>query len=271
MKAAERFEPERGFRFSTYATYWIRQRIVSSISDSSRVIRLPAYGTCNIKLSIGDFKNPLHFFSFLTVLFIFPSCCTVHAMLQKVNKARKEVSIEIGRMPSDPELAHYMEISVDELRKIVAKAQTVVSLESPIRKGTDHKAQTDQRTIGDSIASDAPTPEEDVHQQSLKNEIHDLVNELPKRERDVLVFRFGLENGEQMTMREIAMQLGISIDQVRLIESRALNKLRCPQRNYRLKDYYIGGAHHSEEGAVTTKITTEPNQHHFEHEKMWFF
>jgi RNA polymerase nonessential primary-like sigma factor len=198
-------------------------------------------------------------------------CCTVHAMLQKVNKARKEISREIGRLPSDPELAHYMELSVEELRKIVAKAQTVVSLESPIRKGTDHKAQVDQRTIGDYIASDAPTPEEDVHQQSLKNEIRYLINELPQRERDVLVLRFGLENGKQMTMNQIGMELGVSIDQVRLIETRALNKLRCPQRNYRLKDYYIEG-HHSDEAVTTATRTTESIQHHqIEQEKMWFF
>jgi RNA polymerase primary sigma factor len=105
----------------------------------------------------------------------------------------------------------------------------------------------------------------------LKNEIRDLVNALPKRERDVLVLRFGLENGEQKTLNEIAIELGISTDQVRLIETRALNKLRCPQRNYRLKDYYIGGGHHSDEAAVATKTATEPTHNNFEHEKMWFF
>jgi RNA polymerase nonessential primary-like sigma factor len=85
---------------------------------------------------------------------------TVHTQLQKVNRARKQVAQEIGRAPTDPELAHYLEISVDELRKIVGKAQTVLSLESPIRKGTNHKAEVDQRTIGDFIASDTPTPED---------------------------------------------------------------------------------------------------------------
>ncbi|KAL3922546.1 MAG: hypothetical protein SGILL_002145, partial [Bacillariaceae sp.] len=202
MTAAERFEPERGFRFGTYATYWIRQRILRSISDSSRVIRLPAH---------------------------------VHSQLQKVNRARKEVAKDIGRTPSDPELAHYMKISVDELRKIVRKAQTVVSLESPVRKGTSHKAEMDQRTIGDFIASDSPTPEEDAQRVGLQNEIRAVMEELSERERNVLNLRYGLENGSSMSLSQTASKIGISLDQVRLVEARALNKLRCPQRNYRLK------------------------------------
>jgi len=234
MKAAERFEPERGFRFSTYATYWIRQRILRSISDSSRVIRLPAH---------------------------------VHAMLQKVNKARNEFVNEIGRLPSDPELAHYLEISVEDLQKLVSKSQTVVSLESPIRKGANHKSQLDQRTIGDSIASDAPTPEEDAHHQSLQNEIRALINELAEIEREVLILRFGLNNGESMSISQTALELGITSDKVRLIEARALNKLRCPQRNYRLKDY-VGG--HTIETPPSSPTGGE-SYHPSEQEKMWFF
>ncbi|OEU13518.1 Sigma2 domain of RNA polymerase sigma factor, partial [Fragilariopsis cylindrus CCMP1102] len=204
MKAAERFEPERGWRFSTYATYWIRQRILRSISDSSRVIRLPAHVT---------------------------------ATLQKLNRARKEMAAEIGRVPSDPELAHYMKISVDKLRKINDKARSVVSLESPLRQGTNHKAEMDQRTIGDFIASDAPTPEDDFQHRSLQRDIRAVINELAEREREVLILRFGLDNGESMSTSQTAMRLGITIDRVRYVEARALNKLRSPQRNYRLKDY----------------------------------
>ncbi|KAL3919710.1 MAG: hypothetical protein SGILL_003619, partial [Bacillariaceae sp.] len=204
MTAAERFEPERGFRFATYATYWIRQRILKAISDSSRVIRLPAH---------------------------------VHTQLQKVNKARKTVAQEIGRVPTDPELAHYMEISVDNLRKIVGKAQMVVSLEAPVRIGTNHKAQNDQRTIGDFIASDSPTPEEDAQRVGLQNEIRAVMEALAERERKVVTLRYGLENGEPMSLSQTANEIGISLDQVRLVEARALNKLRCPQRNYRLKEY----------------------------------
>mmetsp|Transcript_17558 Transcript_17558/g.38372 ORF Transcript_17558/g.38372 Transcript_17558/m.38372 type:complete len:634 (+) Transcript_17558:250-2151(+) len=211
MKAAERFEPERGWRFSTYATYWIRQRILQSITDTSRVIRLPAHVT---------------------------------ATLQKFNKARKEMAAEIGRMPSDAELAHYMEIPVDKLRKINEKSRSVVSLESPLRTGSNHKAEVDRRTIGDFIASDAPTPEEDAQQKSLQRDIRAVVNELADREREVLILRFGLDNGDPMSTSQTATQLGITTDRVRYIEARALNKLRSPQRNYRLKDYLAGEGHH---------------------------
>lgn len=209
MKAAERFEPERGFRFSTYATYWIRQRILQSITDSSRVIRLPVHVTETLK---------------------------------KVNKARKELSAHLGRMPSDDELANFMNISVDKLRKISDKTRAVVSLESPISMGSNHRSEMDQRTIGDSIASDAPTPEEDAEHKLLQQDIRAVVNQLAEREREVLILRFGLDNGEPMSTSETAAHIGITTDRVRHVETRALNKLRNPQRNYRLKDY-LGEGH----------------------------
>lgn len=205
MQAAERFEAERGLRFSTYATYWIKQRILRSISDSSRIIRLPAH---------------------------------VHSMLQKVNRARKDVYQMIGREPSTSELAHYMEVKVDELIKLTSRSLNVVSLEKPLRSGGSLREDT--RTIGDILVSDAPTPEEDAQRQSLKNDIRAVINELAERERDVLILRFGLDDGEPMTVSQTAKKLGISGDRVRLVEARALNKLRSPQRNYRLKEY-IGG------------------------------
>ncbi|KAG7364338.1 RpoD subfamily RNA polymerase sigma-70 subunit [Nitzschia inconspicua] len=234
MKAAERFDADRGFRFSTYATYWIRQRILQSISDSSRVIRLPAH---------------------------------VHAQLQKINKARKQVTQDIGRVPSDPELAHFMKMSVDDLRKIISKAQMVVSLESPIRKGTNHKSQLDERTIGDFIASETPTPFEDAQRLGLQHEIQAVMNDLTERERRVLTMRYGLENGEPMSMSQTAHEIGISLDQVRHVEAKALTKLRCPQRNYRLKEY-VGGP--TEDFVSSAQVNSAPERH-VEKEKMWFF
>ena len=147
-------------------------------------------------------------------------------------------------MPSDTELAHYMKISVDKLRKISDKARSVVSLESPLRMGSNHKAEVDRRTIGDSIASDAPTPEEDAQHKSLQRDIRAVVNELADREREVLILRFGLDNGEPMSTSQTALRLGITTDRVRYVETRALNKLRSPQRNYRLKDY-LGEGHYA--------------------------
>jgi predicted transcriptional regulator len=113
----------------------------------------------------------------------------------------------------------------------------------------------DRRTIGDYIVSDAPTPEEHAQGQNLKHDIRAVVNGLAAKERDVLVYRFGLDNGEPMTVDETASRLGISRDRVRLVEARAINKLRSPQRNYRLKEYVSGGQnqHH------------HPSHHHHQH------
>jgi len=226
MQAAERFEPERGWRFSTYATYWVKQRILRSISDSSRIIRLPAH---------------------------------VHAMLQKVNKARKDMIHEIGRVPSIPELSHYMEMSVEELTKLTSRSRNVLSLEKPLRSGGSMKE--DRRTIGDMMVSDAPTPEEAAQNQYLKQDIRTVINELKTHERDVLILRFGLDNGNPMSVSETSKRLGITTDRVRLVESRALNKLRSPQRNYRLKEY-LGGYCEEELIAEAPERSSE---------KMWFF
>jgi DNA-directed RNA polymerase sigma subunit (sigma70/sigma32) len=211
----------------------------------------------------------------------FPFLVSVHAMLQKVNKARKDMMMEIGRVPSDPELAHYMKVSVEELRKIATKSQNVVSLESPVRRGGSSRSDIDRRTIGESIASDAPTPEEDAQQQYLQRDIRIVINELAERERDVLVLRFGLENGEPLSTSQTALQLGITIDRVRLVEARALNKLRSPQRNYRLKEYVVG---HVEEDdhCISSPVpghSHDINNFHNQHqnnrqaatEKLWFF
>lgn len=254
MKAAERFEPERGFRFSTYATYWIRQRILQSITDSSRVIRLPVHVTETLK---------------------------------KLNRARKEISAEIGRMPSDVELAHHMDISVEKLRRLNDKARSVISLESPLRMASNHRSEMDLRTIGDFIASDAPTPEEDAEHKSLQQDIRAVVNELAEREREVLIMRFGLDGGGPMSTSETAAQLGITRDRVRHVETRALNKLRNPQRNYRLKDYLGEGHYAAVEGNQQRSLSKPPvskkkSKRHVSsvgktqrkplaHEKFWFF
>ena len=205
MEAAERYEPEKGFRFSTYATWWIRQRITRAISDSSRTIRLPAH---------------------------------VHNTLQKIQKAKAEMKHFNGREPSLPELAHKLDMSVEKLQRYTDSSRNVVSLESPLRTSS---FKEDRRTLGDIVASDAPTPEEDIEVEYLRRDIQVVMeNELADRERDVISQRFGLGDGKPRTVEETAKQLGISRDRVRHVEARALNKLRSPQRNYRLKEY-VGG------------------------------
>jgi len=206
MEAAERFDPERGFRFSTYATWWVRQRMLRAISDYSRTIRLPAH---------------------------------VHQMISKMRKTRKSMEQENGRQPSNLELAHHLGISVQKLEMYFGASRTVLSLESPIR--ASKKTTIEQTTtLGDFISSDSPTPNEDAESRCLREAILSVVGELPTNEKDVLLARFGLDDGAPKSIRETAERLGISRDRVRAFEARAINSLRHPHRNYKLKSYIAG-------------------------------
>jgi len=216
MEAAERFDSTKGARFGTYAVYWVRQRILRSIADNSRVIRLPAH---------------------------------VHTMLRNIRKTRADMEKEIGRTPSLPELAHELKMSPDKLQLYTASSRSVLSLEVPRSQASGGSGKSgggdyDKRTLGDFIASDSPTPQEDAEFDSLKRDIRAAIDGLGNdRERDVLIWRFGLEDGSPRTLGETAERLGITKDRVRMVEARALNKLRHPQRNHRLKDY-VGERHH---------------------------
>lgn len=189
-------------------------------------------------------------------------------MLKKISTAKKEIYQHLGRVPSTRELAHYLEISEEKLREYSKTSRNVVSLELPVRSGGTIKE--DRRTIGDFIVSDAPTPEEHAQGQNLKSDIRAVVDGLADPERDVLVLRFGLDDGEPMTIDETAMRLGITRDRVRLVEARALNKLRNPQRNYRLKEYVSGG--HPE--TSIEDLRKQQNDEMMEtptRERLWFF
>lgn len=234
MEAAERFEPEKGFRFSTYATYWVRQRIMRSISDSSRIIRLPAH---------------------------------VHDMLQKIRRAKVEMKAETGREPNMTELSHYMEMSEEKLHLYTASSRNVVSLERPVATGS-FKSSEDRRTLGDTLASDAPTPEEDAVQDSMRRDIRAVMDtELVGVERQVLVYRFGLEDRRPLSVTETAAALCISRDRVRLVEARALNKLRHPTRNYKLKEYII----HEEINTASLEETFANSPNESKSDRIWFF
>lgn len=188
---------------------------------------------------------------------------SVHQTVRKIHKAKKEMEKEIGRTPSLPELAHYLEMSVDKVRKYTDSSRTVLSLELPVDV-RNYKGE-DRRTIGDKIASDSPTPEEDAQTESLRRAIRDVVNDLPERERDVLVTRFGLDDGTPMNVEETSKRLGISRDRVRLVEARAINKLRHPQRNYKLKEY-VGGSE-----ALPEEDEPEELQLQMSPERIWSF
>lgn len=215
MEAAGRFDSSKGARFGTYATYWIKQRVLRSIADHSRVIRLPVH---------------------------------VHTSLRNIRKGREEMEKEIGRTPSLPELAHRLEIPVEKLRLYEGASRPVLSLEGTKSNGSSAgkagAGEREKRTIGALIASDTLNPWEEFEFESLKQDIRETIDGLgDERERDVLIWRFGLDDGKPRSIKETAEKLGLTKDIVRMVEARAINKLRHPQRNHRLKDY-VG--HHND-------------------------
>lgn len=215
IAAAERFDPDRNVRFGTYATWWVRQRISKSLVDGSRMIRLPAH---------------------------------VVDKLTKIQRAAADMKAHTGREPDLQELARALEMPVSKLKKLTDCRRPTVSLELPLskRKGDDR-----ERTLGDTLASTAPTPMDDAELVSLRAAVRDcLDSELTESERDVLTHRFGLKTGSPLRLQETADLLGVSRDRVRLLETRALNKLRSPQRNYKLKQYMGDGSSSEKNNAV---------------------
>ena len=199
LTAAERFEPERGFKFSTYAVFWIRQRILRSIDNSSRVIRLPSH---------------------------------IHGILSKLHRYKADFRTKEGRDPTPIELADALDISTSKLEKLTQSSLSVVSLQAPIMAKHD-----DTRTVGDVLASAAPSPEEECHRASLQEDVqHVLETVLTDQERAVVSHRYGLKDVKPLSIALTANTLGVSRETVRLIETRALHKLR-ESRDCRLKDY----------------------------------
>jgi RNA polymerase sigma factor (sigma-70 family) len=174
-------------------------------------------------------------------------------MLRNIRKAKARMEKEIGRTPSLPELAHYMTIPLDKLRLYTDSSRTVLSLEVPLNRSTQTRSSTleeDKRTLGEKIAcTEEPSVEDDATYDALRTDIRLAIDSLGNdKERDVLIARFGLEDGTPKTLEETAKRLGLSRDRVRMVEARALNKLRHPQRNYKLKVYVNGGGTSSSQG-----------------------